>query len=261
MEAAAPPTATSSSPCGFLSLSCNLGILQLLPLFFLVTFCNASSCLHCSNSKKITAAVFVAVEFSDINHWHCYCIECGIVRPSKDPLLPWWKQQLHPQQQASAPVDFFLSQPGWSWNPATVASVSSCLILQCLIQPALQQQQQNHCSSICCCCIFWHQSTVRLHLWKRYFCRSRAAKDSDWFLSYFIKATFTSSNNQPLEMINPSPPDLLKSGQNRLRKTHNPQIFKFHKLWHALICSVYLWAHKLKILSAGFLLCPIIRKT
>ncbi len=66
MEAAAPPTATSSSPCGFLSLLDNLGILQLLPLFFLATFCNASSCLHCSNSKKITAAVFVAVEFSDI---------------------------------------------------------------------------------------------------------------------------------------------------------------------------------------------------
>ena len=166
-----------------------------------------------------------------------------------------------PTATSISPCGFFLSQPGWSWNPATVASVSSCLILQCLIQPALQQQQQNHWSSICCCCIFWHQSTVRLHLWKRYFCRSRAAKDSDCFLSFFIKATFTSSNNQPLEMINPSPPDLLKSGQNRLRKTHNPQIFKFHKLWHALICSVYLWAHKLKILSAGFLLCPIIRKT
>ena len=64
MEAAAPPTATSSCPCGFLSLLDNLGILQLLPLFFLATFCNASSCLHCSNSKKITAAVFVAVTFS-----------------------------------------------------------------------------------------------------------------------------------------------------------------------------------------------------
>ena len=35
----------------------------------------------------------------------------------------------------------------------------------------------------------------------------------------------------------------------------------FHELWHALICSVYLWVHKLKILSAGFLLCSIIRKT
>ena len=47
-----------------------------------------------------------------------------------------------PTATSISPCGFFLSQPGWSWNPATVASVSSCLILQCLIQPALQQQQK-----------------------------------------------------------------------------------------------------------------------
>ena len=55
--------------------------------------------LHASHLSVDDRATF--------GHWHYYCIECGIVRPSKDPFLPWRKQQLHPQQQASAPVDFF----------------------------------------------------------------------------------------------------------------------------------------------------------
>ena len=54
MEPAAPPTAMSSSPRGFLSLSIWMFFesLQPLPCFLLATFWNASSCPHCSNSKK-----------------------------------------------------------------------------------------------------------------------------------------------------------------------------------------------------------------
>ena len=54
MEPAAPPTAMSISPHGFLSLSIWMFFesLQPLPCFLLATFWNASSCPHCSNSKK-----------------------------------------------------------------------------------------------------------------------------------------------------------------------------------------------------------------
>ena len=67
-EAAAPPTATSNSPFGLLSLSDNLGILQLLPLFFLATFWNTSSCLHCSNSKKSLRQSLLLLNFLTSKH-------------------------------------------------------------------------------------------------------------------------------------------------------------------------------------------------
>ncbi len=63
-------------------------------------------------------------------HWHCYCLECGIVSPSKDPFLPWWKQQLHPQQQAAAPVDFCLS-----WKILESCSCCLCFFLPHFAMP------------------------------------------------------------------------------------------------------------------------------
>jgi hypothetical protein len=124
----------------FFSLNLDdLGILQLLPLFLLASFYNASFSLHCSNSKKSLQQYLLLLHFLAPKHSEVASLE-----------------------------EVFLQKQG--------------------------------------------------------------SKGFRLFSVLFIKATFTSSNNQPLEMINPSPPDLLKSGQNRLRKTHNPQIFKFHKL-------------------------------
>mgnify|MGYP006196418315 CR=1 FL=1 len=57
----------------FFSLNLDdLGILQLLPLFLLASFYNASFSLHCSNNNKITEVVFVAVAFSGTKaQWGC----------------------------------------------------------------------------------------------------------------------------------------------------------------------------------------------
>ena len=159
-------------------------------------------------------------------------------------------------------------QPLWifvsllqSWNPAAVASVFSCHILQCIILPALQQQQKNHCGSLCCCWIFWHQSMARFHLWKGYFLHMQGNKGVILISVLFVQSYIYLIQQSAIGFDQPLSSRFVKSWQKRLRKNTIHKSVNFHELGHTLICLICLWACKLKILSAGYLLSPIIKKT
>ena len=228
MEAAAPPTATSSSPCGFLSLSTwtIFEYCSCCHCFFLPHFAMPHPACTAATAKKSLRQSLLLLNFLTSIIGIAIALSVALLGPQKTPSC---------LDRSSSSTHSNKHQPPWIFSLSTWMILESCNCCLCFFLPHFAMPHsactaataKNHCSSICCCCIFWHQNTVRLHLWKRYFCRSRAAKDSDWFLSFLIKATFTSFNNQPLYLIDPSSPDLLKSRQNRLRKTHNPQICTF----------------------------------
>ncbi len=160
--------------------------------------------------------------------WHCLAL--------KRPPPALMEAAALPTATSISPCGYSLSQPGQSWHPAAVASVFSCHVLQFLVLPKMQELQKITVA------VFVAVAFSDIKAWwgcisgRGIFCTCRATKESYWFLTFLFKAIFISSNNQPLDLINPSPPDLWSHGRRGWEKMQSTNLYIFMNwdiLWFA----------------------------